>query len=150
MSILKSLFGKKPITSTTIAAEIEKARAEHDAALAKRGAALAGLGLMDDAAHQHAEAEYEVHRRAIATVQGRNKLIITVGGRSLEAQQVRSTFEQSLSEIERYLGWQREMANPHNDSLRKNALRDIAARKEKLLAARSMAASITASASSPH
>ncbi|WP_027567559.1 hypothetical protein [Bradyrhizobium sp. URHA0013] len=64
MSILKSLFGKKPITSTAIAAEIEKARAEQDAALAKRGAALAGLGLMDDAAHQKAEAEYEVHRRA--------------------------------------------------------------------------------------
>ncbi|KQT23094.1 MULTISPECIES: hypothetical protein [unclassified Bradyrhizobium] len=64
MSILKSLFGKKPITSTNIAAEIEKARAEHDAALTKRGAALAGLGLMDDAAHQKAEAEYELHRRA--------------------------------------------------------------------------------------
>ncbi|MGY4428956.1 hypothetical protein ACVWWO_001433 [Bradyrhizobium sp. F1.13.1] len=64
MSILKSLFGKKPITSTAIAAEIEKARAEQDSALAKRGAALAGLGLMDDAAHQKAEAEYEVHRRA--------------------------------------------------------------------------------------
>ncbi|PPQ21101.1 hypothetical protein CV770_02375 [Bradyrhizobium sp. AC87j1] len=64
MNILKSLFGKKPITSTAIAAEIAQARAEHDAALAKRGAALAGLGLMDDAAHQKAEAEYEVHRRA--------------------------------------------------------------------------------------
>lgn len=70
------------------------------------------------------------------------KLMINIIGRSLEAQQVRSAFEQTLSEIERYLGWQREMANPHNESLRKNALRDIAARKEKLLAARSMAASI--------
>lgn len=64
MSILKSLFGKKPINSTAITAEIEKARTEQDAALARRGAALAGLGLMDDAAHQKAEAEYEVHRRA--------------------------------------------------------------------------------------
>ncbi|WP_142251916.1 hypothetical protein [Bradyrhizobium sp. UNPF46] len=64
MNLIQKLFGKKPITSTAIATEIEKARAEHGAALAKRGAALAGLGLMDDAAHQKAEAEYEVHRRA--------------------------------------------------------------------------------------
>jgi hypothetical protein len=64
MNLIQKLFGKKPITSTAIAAEIEKARTEHDAALAKRGAALAGLGLMDDATHQKAEAEYEVHRRA--------------------------------------------------------------------------------------
>ncbi|MBC9883228.1 hypothetical protein G8O24_38730 [Bradyrhizobium sp. INPA01-394B] len=64
MTLIQKLFGKKPITSTAIATEIEKARAEHDAVLAKRGAALAGLGLMDDAAHQKAEAEYEVHRRA--------------------------------------------------------------------------------------
>ncbi|MCP3386202.1 hypothetical protein NLM31_38060 [Bradyrhizobium sp. CCGUVB4N] len=64
MNLIQKLLGKKPITSAAIVTEIEKARAEHDAALAKRGAALTGLGLMDDAAHQKAEAEYEVHRRA--------------------------------------------------------------------------------------
>lgn len=64
MKLLNHIFGKKTPNSTAIAAEIEKARAEHDAALVKRGAALAGLGLMDDVAHQKAEAEYEVHRRA--------------------------------------------------------------------------------------
>jgi hypothetical protein len=65
MNILSAVFGKtKKITSTAIAAEIEKARKEHDDAIAKRGAALAGLSLMDDSAHQKAEAEYEAHRRA--------------------------------------------------------------------------------------
>lgn len=65
MNILNHLFPKtKKPTSANIAAEIEKARKEHDDALTKRGAALAGLSLMDDSAHQKAEAEYEAHRRA--------------------------------------------------------------------------------------
>lgn len=64
MNLLSKIFGKKPINSTTIAAEIEKARTEHDEAIAKRGAAVAGLGTMSDAEHVQAEAEYEKHRRA--------------------------------------------------------------------------------------
>jgi hypothetical protein len=64
MNILNHIFGKKTPTSTTIAAEIEKARKEHDNAIAKRGAALAGLGAFSDAEHVQAEAEYETHRRA--------------------------------------------------------------------------------------
>jgi hypothetical protein len=65
MNILAAVFGKtKKITSTAIAAEIEKARKEHDDALTKRGAGLAGLSLMDDDQHKNAEAQYEAHRRA--------------------------------------------------------------------------------------
>jgi hypothetical protein len=66
MKILNHLFGKKTPTSLAIAAEIEKARAEHAAAVAKRGAALAGLSTMSDAEHIKAEAEYQAQRRAEA------------------------------------------------------------------------------------
>jgi hypothetical protein len=64
MNLLTKIFGKKPITSITIAAEIAKARTEHDEAIAKRVNALAGLGAFSDAEHVQAEAEYESHRRA--------------------------------------------------------------------------------------
>lgn len=65
MNILSVIFPKtKKITSEAIAAEIEKARKEHDEAIAKRDAALAGLSVMDDAVHQKAEVEREAYRRA--------------------------------------------------------------------------------------
>ncbi|CAL74724.1 conserved hypothetical protein [Bradyrhizobium sp. ORS 278] len=78
----------------------------------------------------------------IAQVLPGRRLILTVSGRTLDGPQVRSNFEQTLSEIERYLSWQREQAKPHNESLRENALREIEARRKRLLDARSMAASI--------
>jgi hypothetical protein len=64
MRLLNHIFGKKTPNSAAIAAEIEKVRKEHDEALASRGAALAGLSMMDDATHQKAEVEYEAYRRA--------------------------------------------------------------------------------------
>ncbi|WP_213290441.1 hypothetical protein [Bradyrhizobium sp. sGM-13] len=71
MNILNHLFGKKAPTSLAIAAEIEKARAEHVAAVAKRGAALAGLSTMNDAEHIKAEAEYQAQRRAADRAEAR-------------------------------------------------------------------------------
>jgi hypothetical protein len=71
MKILNHIFGKKTPTSTAIAAEIEKARAEHAAAVAKRGAALAGLSTMSDAEHIKAEAEYQAQRRATDRAEAR-------------------------------------------------------------------------------
>jgi hypothetical protein len=64
MNFINKVFGKKIPNSAAIAAEIVKARKEHDAAIAKRDAALTGLGLMDDAIHQKAEVESEAYRRA--------------------------------------------------------------------------------------
>jgi hypothetical protein len=64
MKLLNHIFGKKTPTSLAIATEIEKARAEHAAAVAKRGAALAGLSTMSDAEHIKAEADYQAQRRA--------------------------------------------------------------------------------------
>jgi hypothetical protein len=64
MNFIAKVFGKKTPNSITIAAEIEKARKEYDEALANRGAALAGLSMMDDATHQKAEVECEAYRRA--------------------------------------------------------------------------------------
>ncbi|WP_038974153.1 hypothetical protein [Bradyrhizobium genomosp. III] len=77
-----------------------------------------------------------------ARVLSTKNLVMTVSGRSLDGPKVRAEFEQNLSEIERWLGWQREMAKPHNENLRKNALQEIEARRKRLLDARSMAASI--------
>ncbi|WP_157088585.1 hypothetical protein [Bradyrhizobium jicamae] len=71
MKILNHLFGKKTPTSLAIAAEIETARAEHAAAVAKRGAALAGLSTMSDAEHIKAEAEYQAQRRAADRAEAR-------------------------------------------------------------------------------
>jgi hypothetical protein len=71
MKILNHLFGKKTPTSLAIAAEIEKAHAEHAAAVAKRGAALAGLSTMSDAEHVKAEAEYQAQRRAADRAEAR-------------------------------------------------------------------------------
>lgn len=71
MSVLKYIFGKKTPTSTALAAEIEKARAERDNAVEKRGAALAGLGTMSEAEHVQAEAAYETHRRAADRAEAR-------------------------------------------------------------------------------
>ncbi|MEH2626074.1 hypothetical protein V1292_004129 [Bradyrhizobium sp. AZCC 1719] len=71
MKILNHIFGKKTPTSTAIAAEIEKARAEHAAAVAKSGAALAGLSTMSDAEHVKAEAEYQAQRRAADRAEAR-------------------------------------------------------------------------------
>ncbi|MEH2498966.1 hypothetical protein V1294_005445 [Bradyrhizobium sp. AZCC 1678] len=71
MKILNHLFGKKTPSSTAIAAEIEKARAEHAAAVAKCGAALAGLSTMSDAEHIKAEAEYQAQRRAADRAEAR-------------------------------------------------------------------------------
>jgi hypothetical protein len=71
MKILNHIFGKKIPTSTAIAAEIEKARAEHADAVAKRGAALAGLSTMSDAEHVKAEAEYQAQRRAADRAEAR-------------------------------------------------------------------------------
>lgn len=71
MNIMSKLFKTKTPDSTAIAAEIENARAEHAAALAKRGAALAGLGTMSDAEHIKAEVEYEAHRRAADRAEAR-------------------------------------------------------------------------------
>jgi hypothetical protein len=70
MKILNHLSGETP-TSLAIAAEIEKARAEHAAALAKREAALAGLSTMSDAEHIKAEAEYQAQRRAADRAEAR-------------------------------------------------------------------------------
>jgi hypothetical protein len=71
MKLLNHIFGKKTPTSLAIAAEIEKARAEHAAAVAKRGAALAGLSTMSDAEHVKAEAEYQAQRRAADRAEAR-------------------------------------------------------------------------------
>ena len=71
MKILNHIFGKKTPTSTAIAAEIEKARAEHAEAILKRGAALAGLSTMSDAEHVKAEAEYQAQRRAADRAEAR-------------------------------------------------------------------------------
>jgi hypothetical protein len=71
MKLLNHIFGKKTPTSTAIAAEIEKARTEHAAAVAKRGAALAGLSTMSDAEHIKAEAEYQAQRRAADRAEAR-------------------------------------------------------------------------------
>jgi hypothetical protein len=70
MKILNHLSRETP-TSLAIAAEIEKARAEHAAALAKREAALAGLSTMSDAEHIKAEAEYQAQRRAADRAEAR-------------------------------------------------------------------------------
>lgn len=64
MSFINKVFGKKTPNSAAIAAEIEKARKEHDDAIAKRDAAMAGLSVMDDSTHQTAEVEREAYRRA--------------------------------------------------------------------------------------
>jgi hypothetical protein len=71
MKLLNHIFGKKTPTSLAIAAEIEKARAEHTAAVAERGAALAGLSIMSDAEHIKAEAEYQAQRRAADRAEAR-------------------------------------------------------------------------------
>ncbi|MEH2596881.1 multidrug efflux pump subunit AcrA (membrane-fusion protein) [Bradyrhizobium sp. AZCC 1577] len=71
MKLLNHIFGKKTPTSLAIAAEIEKARAEHAAAVAKRGAALADLSTMSDAEHIKAEAEYQAQRRAADRAEAR-------------------------------------------------------------------------------
>jgi hypothetical protein len=71
MKLLNHIFGKKTPTPLAIAAEIEKARAEHAAAVAKRGAALAGLSTMNDAEHIKAEAEYQAQRRAADRAEAR-------------------------------------------------------------------------------
>ncbi len=65
MNIISKLFKTKAPDFTAITAEIENARAEQAAALAKRDAALAGVGTMSDAEHIRAEVEYEAHRRAV-------------------------------------------------------------------------------------
>jgi hypothetical protein len=70
------------------------------------------------------------------------KLVMTVSGRTLVGEQVRITLENNIAEIEKYLGWQRDLVAPHNTKLRENALANIAARTKKLLDARNMAASI--------
>jgi hypothetical protein len=71
MKLLNHIFGKKTPTSSAIAAEIEKARAEHAAAVAKRAAALADLSTMSDAEHIKAEAEYQAQRRAADRAEAR-------------------------------------------------------------------------------
>ncbi|MBT1516164.1 hypothetical protein KIP88_37520 [Bradyrhizobium sp. SRL28] len=71
MKILNHIFGKKTPTSTAIAAELEKARAEHADGIVKRGAALAGLSTMSDAEHIKAEAEYQAQRRAADRAEAR-------------------------------------------------------------------------------
>jgi hypothetical protein len=71
MKILNHIFGKKTPTSTAIAVEIERARAEHADAILKRGAALAGLSTMSDAEHVKAEAEYQAQRRAADRAEAR-------------------------------------------------------------------------------
>src|SRR5690242_1175698 len=64
MSILTSLFGKKVPTSAAIAAEIDRARFDYDAAVAKRDAALASIATMTDDEHRAAEEGMESRRRA--------------------------------------------------------------------------------------
>jgi hypothetical protein len=69
-------------------------------------------------------------------------VVITLTIRELVGPQIKATFEKNIKEIEEYLRWQREMADPHNANIRTHALKWVQDRKKKLLAARNMAASI--------
>lgn len=64
MNLIKTLFKSAKPTSVHIEGQIEKARAEHAAAIAARANVLVGLSTFTDAEHQKAEEQSEAHRRA--------------------------------------------------------------------------------------
>ena len=77
----------------------------------------------------------------IADIRG-DKLIIRVQGADLKAEEVRSQFDQTLSEIRKYLNTLRDNAKGLNDQLRAIAQSAIQRRREKLLSDQSLVASL--------
>lgn len=77
MSIIQAIFGKKTPTSENIAAEIERARADLDAATAKRDAVLASIATMSDDEHRAAEETAEARRRAAERAKARIAVLET-------------------------------------------------------------------------
>ncbi|MFF9069721.1 hypothetical protein ACF09E_30660 [Streptomyces sp. NPDC014891] len=63
-------------------------------------------------------------------------------GASGDIAAARRRFEEELDEIEKHLGWARELIDPHNAGLRERAQRLVAERRDKLVADRDMEAAL--------
>ena len=70
------------------------------------------------------------------------EVLLTFDERQLDGDRVRDQLDHAIGEIERWLGWSREMAERHNASLLDTALSAIRMRKEKLLRDRQTVAAL--------
>jgi len=71
-----------------------------------------------------------------------NCVVITVRGRNLDQQQVKSSLDRAIQAIQQYLDWQKKSANELNRSLIELARSEIEARKAKLLKDRNLVAGL--------
>lgn len=76
------------------------------------------------------------------SIVGKDTILIRASGRDMDPEGVKSTLNNTLADIEKYLGWLRGSADPFNESLPAHIRSAIEARKSKLLKDRNMVASL--------